>query len=315
MLTGLKTHRLYYVRESMTFKEKQRKTQRVLQNATVDKSHREHIDKFEKQEKHDRFDYRNRLVISRRELDRFEKVKARGETITDREATHMSRLRDQIREYEQALKRIERGRDELNYFEMNGDTLVAYYQLSQDQMAGHWSKKNDEGSEDELDRLNNSMQGNKSKRPTVRKIKSVKSASGDIRSFLSSCKSKNKEVVELDPTVRGAISGTPVTLNKSELADDFFSRTDPNYRSKKCRLPQRKCCKACAQDGADVEMVLVFTMSMYYCRDCGETEHVVMDSEKPSYKEPMGDQTMSPYKRINHQLRWLTVDAFDNLEL
>lgn len=294
----------------MTFKEKQRKTQRVLQNATVDKSHREHITKFEKQEKHDRFDYRNRLVIARRELDRFEKVKARGETITDREATHMSRLRDQIRDYERTLERIEYAHDELNYFEQNGDTLLAYYQLSQDQMAGHWDKKKDEeGSEDELDRLNNSMQSSKPKRPTVRKIKSIKSASGDIRSFLNSCKSKTKTEVELDPTVRGAITGTNVTLNKSELADDYFSQTDPNYRSKKCHLPPRKCCKACAADGDEVEMVLVYTMSMYYCRDCGETEHVVMDSEKPSYKEPMGDQTMSPYKRINHQLRWLKVVA------
>lgn len=293
----------------MTFKEKQRKAQRIAQNATVDRSHREHINKFEKQEKYDKFNYKNRLVTSRKELARFEAIKAKGESITDRETTHMSYLRDQIREYERQINRIDKGQDELQYFAENGDNLMAYYQLSQDQMAGHWEKKEDE-SEDELDRLNNSIENSKNKRPpTVRKIKSFKSVSGDICSFLNSCKTKVKKEIELDPTIKGAISGSLITLNKSELADAFFTQTDPNYRSKKARLMAHKFCKACANEGDDVEMVLVFTMSMYYCRECGETEHVVMDSEKPSYKEPMGDQTMSPYKRINHQLGWLTVFA------
>jgi ribosomal protein L33 len=293
----------------MTFKEKQRKTQRVAQNATVDKSHREHINKFEKLEKYDKFNYQNRLVTSRKELARFESIKSKGGSITDRETTHMSYLRDQIRDFERQIKRIDKGQDELQYFEQNGDNLIAYYQLSQDQMAGHWGKKHNE-SEDELDRLNNSNQNSKNKRPpTVRKIKAFKSTSGDICSFLNSCKTKVKKTVELDPTIKGTISGNQITLNKSELADAFFTQTDPNYRSKKARLIAHKYCKSCGEKGDEIEMVLVFTMSMYYCRECGETEHVVMDSEKPSYKEPMGDQTMSPYKRINHQLRWLKVIA------
>jgi hypothetical protein len=362
----------------MTFKEKQRKTQRVALMATVDRSHRQHINKFEKQVKHDRFDYRNRLQVATKELALFEKRRLAGETITDRDVTRMSRLRDQITEYRQSLSRIEAGHDELEYIIKNGDGIVAYYDITKGENSGNWQDK-PEDDDDDLDRLNAHMQNSKPKKPTERKVKIVKSASVDMRSFFGNggsstttakkqrvpstrdstrvglstgkgCNEKarsgaqerrslrairsrttrsfdsdidsdsdsvvretadsapssdsDSDTSSSEPKVIGMITGSEIRLSKADLADQFFIRNDPTYKSKITRLAARKFCKACKQDwqGEDPqrEMVLDTRQSFYRCRECGDTETVVMDTDRPSYKEPMSDQTMSPYKRINH---------------
>ena len=39
---------------------------------------------------------------------------------------------------------------------------------------------------------------------------------------------------------------------------------------------------------------------MLICHQCGETETVLLDSEKPSYKDPPREISYFAYKRINH---------------
>ena len=334
------------------FKEKQRKAQRVTLMATVDKSHRQHITRFEKQSKHDLFDYKNKLQVATAELEKLEKRRQAGETITDRENALMSSLRDKIIDYKQNLQRIESGRDELEYWGNNGDNVIAYYDITRDETSGRcwYNAKGHEEEVDDLDRLNQQSQHLKPKKPTERKVKVVKSASLDMRSFFKveqptgedettpksrECKRANPrrqpgEKMEgrgratpgrkasdsdIDNTdsdgddnkedvVRGILTGSTLHFNKAELADTFFAQTDPNYKSKINTMPSRKYCVGCSSRASGVrnEMVLDSRLSMYYCRECGDTEKVVMDTDRQSYKEPMSEQTMSPYKRINHQL-------------
>ena len=40
------------------------------------------------------------------------------------------------------------------------------------------------------------------------------------------------------------------------------------------------------------------------CHSCGETEPVLLDSEKPSYKDPPREISYFAYKRINHFNEW-----------
>ena len=44
---------------------------------------------------------------------------------------------------------------------------------------------------------------------------------------------------------------------------------------------------------------------MLICHQCGETETVLLDSEKPSYKDPPREISYFAYKRINHFNEWL----------
>ena len=44
---------------------------------------------------------------------------------------------------------------------------------------------------------------------------------------------------------------------------------------------------------------LIPSESMYICTYCGDTTSILIDSEKPGYKEPPPEMNYFAYKRIN----------------
>jgi hypothetical protein len=60
------------------------------------------------------------------------------------------------------------------------------------------------------------------------------------------------------------------------------------------------CCPAC-----DVEMTLFQGEAKLGCPTCGYEEFILIDSEKPSYKDPPREITYFAYKKINHFNEWL----------
>ena len=60
------------------------------------------------------------------------------------------------------------------------------------------------------------------------------------------------------------------------------------------------CCPAC-----DVEMTFYQNEAMLGCPKCGYEEFILIDSEKPSYKDPPREITYFAYKKINHFNEWL----------
>jgi hypothetical protein len=42
------------------------------------------------------------------------------------------------------------------------------------------------------------------------------------------------------------------------------------------------------------------TEAMLYCPDCGASEFILIDSDRPSYKDPPRESNYYAYKRINH---------------
>jgi predicted nucleic acid-binding Zn-ribbon protein len=59
-------------------------------------------------------------------------------------------------------------------------------------------------------------------------------------------------------------------------------------------------CPAC-----DVEMTFYQNEALLGCPDCGYEEFILIDSEKPSYKDPPREITYFAYKKINHFNEWL----------
>jgi hypothetical protein len=48
------------------------------------------------------------------------------------------------------------------------------------------------------------------------------------------------------------------------------------------------------------EMLFSANEALFYCENCGHQEFVLIDSDKPSYKDPPREITYYAYKRINH---------------
>ena len=55
----------------------------------------------------------------------------------------------------------------------------------------------------------------------------------------------------------------------------------------------------------DKEMSFSINEALFFCDQCGYQEFVLIDSDKPSYKDPPREVTYYAYKRINHFNEWL----------
>jgi hypothetical protein len=86
---------------------------------------------------------------------------------------------------------------------------------------------------------------------------------------------------------------------KAEIYEDYLSKTDQNF----IKNYERDIIDFCHPCG--VEKILYISEGKLICPICGEESFVLMDSEKPSYKEPPREVSYFAYKRINHFNEWL----------
>lgn len=91
--------------------------------------------------------------------------------------------------------------------------------------------------------------------------------------------------------------------NKAQLYNNYLKVTENETIKKDRYRYQLKYCsnKECNNN----EMILHLSDGYFICTNCGESEEIIMDSDKPNYKEPVPDQTAYAYKRKNHFKEWL----------
>lgn len=82
--------------------------------------------------------------------------------------------------------------------------------------------------------------------------------------------------------------------SKTSLIEKFMQRTNNNYIN-----PCDKIESACASCGSH-DVMLVPSEGQIVCNGCHCVEHVILDHEKPSYKDPPKEISYWAYKRINH---------------
>lgn len=84
-------------------------------------------------------------------------------------------------------------------------------------------------------------------------------------------------------------------LNRAELQDKFLFMIDKNYACNKIKYTKNKYCITC-----DIEKTFLPSEGRYVCKNCGETEHVVIEMENNNNKEIVSEKQKYPYKKINH---------------
>jgi hypothetical protein len=70
---------------------------------------------------------------------------------------------------------------------------------------------------------------------------------------------------------------------------------------KKSQVGQSAICPKC-----NITLTLVQSEGLQVCNQCGRTEYILIDSEKPSFREPPPEVSYFAYKRINHFNEWLS---------
>jgi predicted nucleic acid-binding Zn-ribbon protein len=120
----------------------------------------------------------------------------------------------------------------------------------------------------------------------------IKRKPGDVLSALEIASSIDNETETEKP--KGKKKDDPI--NRDVLLDKYLQRINPEYVRKTNELDDMS--GECVECGSD--MMFSQNEAMLYCTECGMTEFILIDSDRPSYKDPPRESSYYAYKRINH---------------
>ena len=87
--------------------------------------------------------------------------------------------------------------------------------------------------------------------------------------------------------------------SKQDICDNYLSLTDPGF-VKNVKNNYEDYCLKC-----NCEKKTHLADGCMVCEKCGQVDYIVIDSDKPSYKDPPKEISYFAYKRINHFNEWL----------
>jgi uncharacterized Zn finger protein (UPF0148 family) len=106
-------------------------------------------------------------------------------------------------------------------------------------------------------------------------------------------KDKNKSN---DAEPKNIYNSNTKNLNKDTIYEKYMKIIDKNYINiNNDDVAIFDSCNKCK-----VEMLLNNNSGILICPNCGMMENIIVDSDKPSFKEPPKEMTSFCYKRINH---------------
>lgn len=115
--------------------------------------------------------------------------------------------------------------------------------------------------------------------------KSVKAKPGSVLAALQEGEEEEKP------------NGSKQQEGREVLLDKYLQKVNPEHakgQTSSLEDPFGIC------DMCDSEMTFSANEALFYCDKCGHQEFVLIDSDKPSYKDPPREVTYYAYKRINH---------------
>ena len=190
-----------------------------------------------------------------------------NESTSDIEIWRLEREQDTL---EKKIKSIESDKDLMDYFLRTGDILYNYYDI-QDQI----------------------QQG------TATFSSSNKAKPGSILAILEEVADK-KEISDTKET--SAIPLEKKGLQRNQLLNDYLQIEDPTMARNTVEEyddPWTNC------DNCGNEMIMCLNEANLTCSKCGYQEFILVDSDKPSYKDPPREVCYYAYKKINHFNEWL----------
>ena len=302
---------------STTFKTKT-KVKKVKKNdlrVTLDAKH---------EEKKNYFKNLNESLIEKEEhlkdliekKNQFEKVKL--EDLDSESFDNYLEFKDKIIEVEKEIINIKNNEEESNYLLNTGQLVFKYYEninkIAQGEKptkikekSSFPKKKNVKNKQTVVDFFQNKKQVdtiNKFDKYSVEKI-TDKDLSIEKEDF------KNGET-EITCPDKG-IMNVKVHNNKNKDDQKEFYQSRIAILNKYLSIVDNEYCNELSEEENDStlcpecnsEMFTIQNEALLICKECGTSEYIMIDSDKPSYKDPPKEISYFAYKRINHFNEWL----------
>lgn len=254
------------------FNVKDKSRKKINNNKTLDSIHNTTYNELSQ--------LKNKLPKLQKELDNNKKrydelIKKDISTYSNEELKDYYIYESKIRDIEEEIQLINNKTNENNYFLKTGDIMFDYYSLN------------------DITKTNNNLNNKSSNSQNdTEGIMSYFNTDDNIVSSLNYYDSS-----EADNSDSNSSSNN--NLNKADTLKKYLTITDPDYKGN-INYINKNVCNICNKN---VLQNLVEGVSI--CSNCGEQSHILIDTERPSYKEPPAEYNYFNYKRMDHFNEWL----------
>ncbi len=214
--------------------------------------------------------------------------------------TSRRRIEAEIAELEDKIQAIENGETEADYFLRVGDILFSYTDAQDRIAAGH--------------KMADPFATKKMRMPANSVYSYFAAGAAGGAGAAEECLDAVEAVEAVEPVfptssvafaskaAASAIS-SDIGYHRDKALESYLSALDPNNVHHDAAVLSSLeehfgSCPVC-----DTEML--FNETFLDCKECGYREYILIDSEKPSYKDPPREMSYYAYKKINHLNEWL----------
>jgi hypothetical protein len=200
-----------------------------------------------------------------------EKVEAELAVIKD--DVRYEQLTKQRTELQRDIEKCSGSSEMFDYFLDAGDILYKYYEVQE---------RIQRGDEQSV------------KRPTKAKQGSV------LAALETAAATESHYEAPATSTVPAAPQGE--LLRRDKLLEQYLQKVHPEH-ARGSGVQETDSYGECPE--CEKEMIFSANEAIFTCTDCGYQQFILVDSDKPSYKDPPREVSYYAYKRINHFNEWL----------
>jgi len=163
------------------------------------------------------------------------------------------------------IKSIENETDMMDYYLRTGDILYNYYDIQEQIQQGNYAHT------------------------------SNKAKPGSILAIL-------EEVAQEEGLKQGEVKPVQKALQRNQLLNEYLQLEDPSMVRNTIDDYEDSwtICEKCSS-----EMIICLNEANITCSKCGYQDALLVDTDKPSYKDPPREVCYYAYKKINHFNEWL----------
>jgi hypothetical protein len=249
----------------MSFKTKTRKKSPCDVRVTLDAKHKDKINYFD--------ELNTSIPLKEKEIKelnlRLKKITKKNHELNDEEFEEKTLINEKIESLKKDLLDINNKKEDINYLLDTGHLLFSYYNNTNEIAEGKINSVND-----------------------IKKKKNKKDQKS--KSVMDYFSQNKEEIKEDEPEPKEEY------LSRAKIYDKYLSKTDENYILQNLNEINDDLCKKC-----NVEKIIYLSEGKQICPCCGVENFILIDSDKPSYKDPPREVSYFAYKRINHFNEWL----------
>ena len=232
---------------------------------TLDMQHSSHVKNL--------YEMKNKIFKLRQEIKNIddkwnviESKKRNGEPLTDHEINLQLELLDKKLDLDSEIRKSENEFDEIQYHTNTADILFKYYDLIE------------KGQKTPVD--NDYMTSTSNNQNSILKY-----------FFGMGCNNNTSNTKNTENDKQDDLENS-----RGNLLEKYMSYTDNNFVK---QVPKGQCDETCCHCGS--KNITVMTNDGYtFCNDCHTMEYIIIDHDKPSYRDPPKEISYFAYKRINH---------------